>query len=170
MKETWVSVYDGKECDTCHDLHNKEEDSEYWDRTGRPNERPTICVINGFVCRCILIPRFDIDKMTQERNRLIDQAVNRMFTGIKIDLGIGGRAINLKEFEQIQGIVTASYASIEYYENLIWTWKRATEPVRYLPDKFYQMANIKKQTAWLKGQLRAEGITGLTDTRGIGGI
>ena len=169
MKETWVSVYDGHECPTCHKLHMRTEDTKYWDTTGRPNARPTICVINGYTCRCVLLPKMEVDEAIMERNRLLDEAIEGLFQGIKVDIGVGGRAVNLKQFEQIEGMLTLPFAIIEEYENLIWTWKLSHPKIKYLPNEFYKLANIEKQMEWLKKKLKDLGIAEIQDTRGIGG-
>lgn len=157
MDEIWISIFDGRECDSCHELHQRKESSQYWDSTGRPRARPTICVIYGHVCRCELFPDEEdgaLADLIKERDRLLDEAIEGMFKGIKIDIGKGGRAINLKEFEQIEGLLTLPFSKIEYYENLIWEWKLLYPKVRTLPDEFYEMANIKRQTAWLERELK----------------
>jgi hypothetical protein len=144
------------------------EDTEYWDKTGRPNERATICVINGHACRCTLLPKMEVDKLIKERNKLLDEAIEGMFGGIKVDIGVGGRAIDLKQFEQIEGMLTLPYAVIEEYENLIWTWKLSHPKIKYLPNEFYELADIKKQMSWLRKALKDLGITKIQDTRGLG--
>lgn len=168
-RETWISVYDGFECPSCHKLHMRTESTKYWNETGRPNARPTICVINGHTCRCMLLPEMDVEAAIEERNKLLDEAIEGLFKGIKVDIGKGGRAINLKEFEQIEGMLTLPFAVIEEYENLIWTWKLSNPKIKYLPDEFYQLADIEKQMVWLRKVLKDLGITKIQDTRGIGG-
>lgn len=171
MRETWISVFDGNECDSCHELHLETEEENYWNVTGRPGERPTICVLAGHACRCVLTPDIELDELVQERDRLLEEAIDGVFQdpAIKVDIGVGGRAVNLKHYEQIEGMLTLPFSTIEKYENMIWTWKLSHPKIKYLPDEFYQLADIKKQMSWLRRELKALGITKIQDTRGLGG-
>lgn len=56
-KEIWVARLVNT-CKDCLKLHGKVATSEYWNSTGRPNERNTICTRYG-TCHCVLLPYVD---------------------------------------------------------------------------------------------------------------
>ena len=147
-KLTWIDIGDAKECPDCKALGGRTEPEDYWNRTGRPRERNNIC---GDSCRCMLAEEItDEKKLNEERDRLIDQAVDEyMNKSIVVDTKEGGyNTMLLKDFEQIKGMTTLPYSKIAELEELIYQYKAKGA---VLPREYYSLADVQKQINWLKG-------------------
>jgi hypothetical protein len=146
-----ITVGDQHVCPSCVRLENEPAKTmAEWDASGlKPRVAPTEC--NG-KCRCVLVPD-SISAVQAEAERLVDEAVDRAFgSGIHIDLTTGRRVL-LKDFEQIEGMLTTQYTRIAYMEDLIYKWKVATEGKK-LPTEFFKIANVNGMIKWLEGNLK----------------
>lgn len=146
LKEVWIDIGDKRECPDCKALSGKVETPAYWDETGRPRSRNTVC---GGNCRCMLVPEVGDDNF--DREKLIDQVVDEYMGKVIIDKAHGGRnTVILKDFEKVEGLSTLPYSRIVELENLIFEYKKDGKT---LPAEYYILADVDKQIEWLGNHL-----------------
>jgi len=145
MKEEWITIGDNKVCRDCQALSGRIEDSKYWDLTGRPRQRETLC--DGS-CRCMLFP---VEEKTTEFDKVLDEVIDEYMKGVVIDKTTGGKIVHIKldEFSEIAGVADVSYELIDKLEKMIVEWK-ILNGYQKLPDEYFELADIKKQIKWLE--------------------
>lgn len=146
MQFVRITVGDAHVCDDCitfEDIAPMTLDE--WDESGyKPRVAPTAC--DG-KCRCGLVPATE-SELKQRTEEIIDEVVEESIGNVKIDLTTG-RTVILKDFEAIEGMLTAQYARIAEMEQLIYEWKVANDGAK-LPDDFFQLQDVELMVDWLK--------------------
>ena len=143
----WVTIGDQKVCDDCQGREGESNTMAVWETVrGLPRSAMAGTVCDGS-CRCDLFPSDMTEGEAQkELQKLIDEAIEEMMSGIKIDMSTG-RKLLLKAFDNIGGMYVLPYAKITQMENLIGLWKAEHGT---LPLEFFKLADIELMTRWLQ--------------------
>jgi len=150
MKYVRITVGDSKVCDSCVRLEGlPAETLDWWESSGlMPRVAPTECEEK---CRCGIVPS-EMSDIQAEAERLVNKAVADAFDGnIKIDLTTG-RQVLLKEFEQIEGMLTAQYQRIAEMEARIYQWKVENDGAK-LPKSFFRISDVEGMIEWLESKV-----------------
>lgn len=149
QKEIWVDIGDQRECPDCRPLGGRIETRKYWNDTGRPRSRDTVCKSN---CRCQLFPvQGTLTDLLTKRIKLIDQVTSEYMGKVFVDK-MSGNTLLLKDFEKVNGLSKLPFKKIKELENLIWKYKTFTWE-NPLPKEYFKLADVQKQIDWLKNVL-----------------